>query len=305
MNEYLFYGYRLASEIKLPTLTPASGAGEPDVVLRLGPVAEQLKEATWTSPFIEIAPGGRVLAKIGNGLRFQISGGREILLQLANPEEEQAGEIETHLSGLVAGILLHQREALALHASAVTFDGIAVAFAGSSGIGKSTIASAFALHGYPLLADDVCRIQFDCGGGSRPTVSPGPPRLRLWPDMARTLGKAPESLTAGRTNHPKRLLTDVVPETRSRPLGAILRLAIDPRATEPAVERMTGPHSVMPIDELVYRTRLGRQLGRQTAIFHQLVELGNSVRVFRLIRPEGPPDVPRLLDLVQTAVREA
>jgi hypothetical protein len=61
----------------------------------------------------------------------------------------------------------------------------------------------------------------------------------------------------------------------------------------------------MPIDELVYRTRLGRHLGRNAGIFTKLMRLGDVVSVFRLLRPEGPPDLPRLVALVEEAVRES
>jgi hypothetical protein len=41
-----------------------------------------------------------------------------------------------------------------LHASAVLLDGVAVAFSARTGVGKSTIASAFKKHGFALWADD-------------------------------------------------------------------------------------------------------------------------------------------------------
>ena len=290
----------MASQVALPALTSAEDEGEPEMVLRLGEVAERLEETSWSSPFLEIGRDGDVLARIGDRVRFHVREGREIVLQTDHPED--GAEIETHLSSLIAGIVLHQREALALHASAVAIEGQAVAFAGASGVGKSTIASALALRGYPLLADDVCRIESMEDG---PRVAPGPPRLRLWPDMAKALGRAPEALPSGRANHPKRLLADIAREGQSRPLRVVLRLALDTRSGAAELRPLHGPASVMPIDDLVYRTRLGRRLGRQAGIFRQLTALGGAVRVFRLTRPEGPPDVPRLLDLVFGALREA
>lgn len=300
MTEYEFYGFRLASEVPLPTLAPAGGAGTPDITLRFGPVVEQLEGAVWTSPFLEVGSDQSVLVKIGEGLRFLVTGGSRILLRAAGAID--GGDMETHLSSLIAGVILHQRDELALHASAVAMPGGAVAFSGGSGLGKSTIASALALRGYPLLADDVCRVEFREGV---PVVFPGPPRLRLWPDIARALGKAPEELAAGRANHPKRLLTGIARESEARPLRTVIRLGFDPRLTAPTVERLSGAASVMPIDDLVYRTRLGRHLGRNVGIFTKLTALGGAVNVFRLVRPEGPPDLPALVSLVEETVREA
>lgn len=300
MTSYHFYGFRLASEIPLPALAPVAGARSPDITLRLGPVGDHLPDPVWGSPYLEIGSGGDVLAKIGNGLRFHIRDGSQITLQTA--DAGAGGEIETHLSSLIAGVVLHQRDELALHASAIAMDGSAVAFSGASGLGKSTLASAMVLRGYPLLTDDVCRVQFGDGDAS---VEPGPPRLRLWPDIVRRLGKAPEELVAGRANHPKRLLTEIAKETVARPLRTLIRLGIDPRVTAPTIEPVRGPASVMPIDDLVYRTRLGRRLGRKVGIFTKLTRLGGLVRIFRLVRPEGVTDLSALVALVETAAREA
>jgi hypothetical protein len=298
--QYQYYGYRLASEVAFPLLPAGGGGGEADIRLRLGPVPDHLAHSVWSSPFLEIGENGEAIAKAGDRLRFRIAGGNEIVLD--TDRSQSAMEMETHFTSLVAGVVLHQRRALPLHASAVSVDGLAVAFAGPSGIGKSTFASALALHGYPLIADDVCRIEFHPEGG--PTVAPGPARLRLWPDMAMALGRDPETLMTGRSHHPKRVLTDVDKETNSVPLRALIRLSLDVQAKAPRLERLTGPQSVMPVDELVYRARLGRTMGRQVEIFQQLTELGAAIRVYRLTRPEGPPDRPRLADLVRQAITE-
>lgn len=302
MNEfqYRYYGYRLSSEVALPMLPADGESGDPDICLRLGPVSDHLESSVWSSPFLEIGKDGEAIAKLSDRLRFRIARGSEIVLQADGSQD--SAEVETHMTSVVAGLVLHQRQTLPLHASAVSIDGAAVAFAGATGAGKSTLASALALQGHPLIADDVCRIQFTADGVA--LVAPGPPRLRLWPDMAAALGRAPETLVTARTHHPKRVLTDVDTQTSPLPLRVLIRLAKDVLATEPRLERLTGPHSVMPMDDLVYRTRLARRMGRQVEVFKQLTALGAATPVYRLTRPERALNLPRMVELVRQAVSE-
>jgi energy-coupling factor transporter ATP-binding protein EcfA2 len=72
-----------------------------------------------------------------------------------------------------------------LHASAVVIGGGAVAFAGRTGLGKSTLAVSFAAAGFPALTDD-CLIVKDAGEQflAVPTYS----SLRLWNDAANAVG---------------------------------------------------------------------------------------------------------------------
>lgn len=72
-----------------------------------------------------------------------------------------------------------------LHASAVVVGGDAVAFAGKTGLGKSTLAASFAAAGFPALTDD-CLIVKEEGGQF--LAVPAYSSLRLWKDSANALG---------------------------------------------------------------------------------------------------------------------
>ena len=87
-------------------------------------------------------------------------------------------DIPIFILGTVFGILLHQREQIVLHASAVRVNGKAVLFCGPSGAGKSTLAAALAQRGYPLVTDDFCTLTVD--GAGAPLVHPDGRQLKLW-----------------------------------------------------------------------------------------------------------------------------
>ena len=72
-----------------------------------------------------------------------------------------------------------------LHASAVVVGGEAVAFAGKTGLGKSTLAASFAAAGFPALTDDCLIVKED---GEQFVAVPAYASLRLWNDSADALG---------------------------------------------------------------------------------------------------------------------
>jgi hypothetical protein len=83
-------------------------------------------------------------------------------------------------------VVLSKSGRLVMHASAVATPDGAIAFVGSSGRGKSTLAASFALQGFPLMTDDCLLIdESNCGL----TATPSYPGARLWDDSIETLFK--------------------------------------------------------------------------------------------------------------------
>lgn len=70
-----------------------------------------------------------------------------------------------------------------LHATVVVVNGQAVAFLGDCGYGKSSLGAAFLQVGHPLLTDDVLVVE-ERGHGFG--AYPGPPRIKLFPEVAKT-----------------------------------------------------------------------------------------------------------------------
>jgi hypothetical protein len=178
-QDYSLFGMRVRSELPLPELFPASGSGEPDVIIRLGAIDEP------PSPgIVEVVEDGLLFA-IEEAGRYRVVNGREIVIDPIPGIPDR--NVRLYLLGSVFGALLHQRGLLPLHANAVQIDGKAVAFMGESGSGKSTLAAWFHDLGFPIIADDVCVVRFD--GGGRALALPGLPRLRLWQEALEATGR--------------------------------------------------------------------------------------------------------------------
>jgi hypothetical protein len=97
----------------------------------------------------------------------------------ASPESFQ-----TYLLGQVLSFALLKQGIEPLHSTAVVINGEAVAFLGDCGYGKSSLGAAFLQRGHRLLTDDLLVLKED---GDRFVAYPGPPRIKLFPNIARSL----------------------------------------------------------------------------------------------------------------------
>jgi hypothetical protein len=101
---------------------------------------------------------------------------------------ENAAAVRADLLGRVMALAAHMDGALALHASAVAIDGVAIALLGPKHAGKSTLALSLVQAGARLLTDDTLVVRFGDAGAA--WVSPGVQQVRLWDDSARALDVA-------------------------------------------------------------------------------------------------------------------
>lgn len=274
----------------MPALDPGA---TPDIVLTVGDVPDRLENPVWESPFVAIDADGTALLRLGAHTRFLVHGGRDIRLNPGALAHMQ--EVEFFLLGMVAGVVLHQRGDLALHASCVRIGDRAVAITGVSGRGKSTLAGMLAEQGYQPLTDDVCRVQFADGVA---LAIPGSAKLRLWPDAAERMGHDAETLAVGRPGHPKRLLVPSHLPTDPTSLAAIVRLDLDRRLAAPTLDRLRGPETIQGADEIVYRVRMARRMGGRVTVFQELARLAGTVPIYRLTRTGDATDLPELARLV-------
>jgi hypothetical protein len=142
--------------------------------------------------------------------------------------------------GFVTGALLYQRGAQVLHGSAVAVQGEAVAFVGSKGTGKSTMAAAMVDSGYQLVADDIVALtpQTSCLH-----VIKSPPFLKLWPDALDAFISAFDSDTPLYTGATKRIARAT--SYSNKPTVPLKRIYLLAQAPETGVEHV-GAKQALP-----------------------------------------------------------
>jgi hypothetical protein len=172
-------------------------------------------------------------------------------------------------------------------------DGGVVAFLGASGWGKSTLAASLHARGFPLVVDDIVAIRFD---GGHPSVYPGFPQFKLWPDSLQALGEDPDSFPRLYEQREKRArrIGDRFYEGAPLPLRQIYLLS---RGDAVERTRLSARDAMLQIT--------GHSFGIQwlhgvsgAAFFHQRAQLARQVPVHVLKRPWDLAFLPRVLELV-------
>lgn len=280
MHSYRICGLSVASDIVLPGLIAGEPDSIPQVTIRRGPVPMALVEASVVGPTWQLA-GQQFLLDVPNVARFLLNNGDQIVF--APESEAGAEEVPIFILGTVFGILLHQREQIVLHASAVEVDGKAIVFCGSSGAGKSTLAAALVQRGYRLITDDVSAITLS--DAAPPLVHSDGRQLKLWAqaieklELAEIRGDRIRGCLEKFYVEPREAMTEALP------LGAVYALVEARPSINPGIEQPNVVDAALLFRRHAYRPLLVNRFAQKQHYFSAAAQIVNRSGVFRLIRP--------------------
>jgi hypothetical protein len=296
---YRISGLSVASEIELPGLIAGAAERAPQVTIKRGPVPESLPAPAASGPTWQIT-GTQFLLRIPDIARFLLNDGSEIVV--APESAEGAADIPIFILGTVFGILLHQREQIVLHASAVRVNGRAVLFCGSSGAGKSTLAAALAQRGCPLVTDDLCTLTAD--GSTPPLVHPDGRQLKLWAQAIDRLDLAQQRGERVRQSLEKFYVEPGEFFTEPLALGAVYALREARPPHKPGIERPNVVDAALLLRRNAYRPLLVRRMDQKANYFHAATVIANAAGIFHLTRALDFAKIPEVIAGLEAHWRE-
>lgn len=258
-STYSLHGLRVRSDLSLDE--PAVADGPIDVDIRQGEQRLITDEAPSGELLVRLNLDGRLwyaasrvddgyLLRFANNCDFALSEDCSSITWHSH-EGIDRGLLGIMVKGTVLAFVLSLLGHLVLHASAIAISGRAVAFAGLSGMGKSTAAALLCAGGARLISDDALRVEF----GSPTVCFQGASSLRLHQSAASVLDLFEIPPRVAETADGR---LAVYPLTAGdTPLGAIAVPYPDRAISEVAVEPIRGADAVWMM------SRFGRVVGWQ------------------------------------------
>lgn len=308
-NSYSLYGLSLTSDWALPYSAGETARGVSGAIALRKAHRRIFSAALRDAPplgsdekwhqYVRLDTGGDYLRWSGL-FEFLVSpdgrhiGGRS--LGAASPEA-----FHTYLLGQVLSHAMLKLGIEPLHATAAVFDGRAVAFMGDCGLGKSSLGASLVRAGHPLLTDDLLTLE---GTDLGIVAHPGPPRIKLFPEMAKAL------LGRDLTGLPMNPLTRklVIPlepgesQTTAVPLQVIYVLSpASPRVRRVTIRRLTQRQALLEIlrntfnRDVTHPARLEQQ-------FTQAAWVSRNVSIKLLSYPRDVAMLPAVRDAVATDI---
>jgi energy-coupling factor transporter ATP-binding protein EcfA2 len=290
---YSAFALTIASEIPLVDLPP--GSGDAVVTVRIGGVdVSRPASDCWTVT----AAAGEAYGWAPGAGAFRVRGGNEIVIDPMSGADDRA--LRLAIVGPLLGVILSQRGRFVLHASSVAIDGAAVAFAGPSGRGKSTLVAALSRAGHPLIADDMTVIDPD---GAIPVVQPGFPRVKLWPDSASALDQDVDALPLLHPDREKRSLQMTASfHAEAIPLSRCYLLE---DGEEESVSEPAGTAAILALIATTYQASWMHETGLSGSNLQQCGALVRSGVVRQLRRRRSFEALPDVIRFIESDVRAA
>ena len=287
MFSYFAYGLGIHSNISIPELIPAQVPC--DVQINVDINAKIPAEVPSNQHYLKISDEEAIFSDKNIGT-FLIHNGCEITAIPQHSVEDS--RIRLCIIGTIFAILLYQRGLFVLHGSAVEVDGGAVAFIAPSGWGKSSMTAALHAKGHHIISDDVVPVSIE---GNTMNVFPGFPQLKLYPEVAETLGHDKSKLHLLHPDLDKgglRVTQQEFSQT-SLPLKRIYALAKD---TTLGIEPIKSQEAVIHLIRNSIPTRWVQP--NSTSHFLQCADIAKNIPFYSLKRSNDLSSLPTLAQMV-------
>ncbi|MGU8840300.1 hypothetical protein ACV3UO_04985 [Clostridium perfringens] len=291
---YKVYGLIVESDIEIPELLSIdNNENKIDIKITKDTIPKEVIEKIPSYSWFKYDVNSMVFT-VKNIGSFYIYDGKNIIVQPSENADNQG--IKTFILGTSFGMILLQRNKVAIHGGAILIGENAIILTGQSGAGKSTLTNAFRQYEYPFMADDVSstiELQDEI------FIEPAYPQQKICRDAMEKMGYRIDDFKLIDEDRGKY----VIPTHESfvkekRKLQAVFE--IQPYdGEEVKIEEVSGGEKMKTILRNIYRIEIISPHGIPPAYFKKVINIAKNTLVFRIKRPRGQFSVDRQIELIE------
>ncbi len=292
MFYYKLYGQVIKSDLEFKQLIPAEEC-DTDITFRKGDIPEEI---IGTVNQFDVGDDYSWLSN--NTCYLVIRNGKELIYQL------KPGASEDYMRAFILGygiaMLHHQRGSLAVHCSALSYNGSAVLISGRSGSGKSTLTSALLEEGLSLMADDMAVVN---PNNEKAIAYPAFPFQKLCRDAALANGKDLSKLIYIDENKDKFL----VPfrgefDTAGKPVLAMFILMGEVDTDQVILEEVRGVAKIPTLGNNLFLNKMLKDNKFKGKCGQNSVTAAGKFPIFLVGRPAGNCPVEAVKEVVMEKI---
>lgn len=295
---YKAFGFTIASDYDFPELlTVDHGHLQTDIIIMKVDLSEIWAEESGSNDYF-VVNEDYVLFQVPHVATYLIKNGNEIYVSPMTGSADD--QVRLFILGTCMGVILMQRRILPLHGSAIVIDGKAFAIVGDSGMGKSTLASAFLKRGYRLLSDDVIPITLT--QNHIPIVTPAYPQQKLWLESLKEFEMNAEHLRPI-INRETKFAVPVLEQFSTEPviLAGIFEL-VKTDSDDIKISPILNLEGLHTLFYHTYRNFLVERLSMMEWHFEITAKMMNNIHFYQISRPISRFTANELVDHMLTKI---
>lgn len=296
---YKVYGLNIESEIKIQELVILNDEDKAniDVTIYIDKMPESINIAKEQGK-LEGFRKKEMWFYIKGIATYYIKNGQEIVVETYRDIDDHY--IKTYILGSAFGLLLIQRNIVAIHGGTVVIDDKAIICTGDTGAGKSTLTSALRLNGAKLVADDVSAIDIK----DEIMVYPAYPQQKLCGDAVRKLGYNTDDfirIDEGRDKYAIPSKAGFISEPVK--LSVIFEVMVgDIEKVE--IRELKGSEKMNTIMKNIYRGYVNSIAGLDREYFKKCLNITKGIEIYRITRPKDKFTVNEQIELIKEKLFE-
>lgn len=293
-NFYKIYGLTIKSSIPLHDSIKINNPNFYDVKIDYGKVYSENNIDTCSIGIFNFSPDN-ITFKIRDVASYKISNGNTITVDTEG--NSCFDEIKKYVLGSSLGMLLLQKNIVAIHGGAVVIDDNAIIISGNIGAGKTTTIANLLNKGYGFLSDDVSAIMKN--NNNTYSVQPCVPQQRLCKNTVHILGHNIYDLVQVDKLKDKYLSPQVNNFVRSeKKLKAIFYLDTTD-ASKVTYEEILGAEKFKLIMSNIFRKEFIPNKFIKPPYIKDCLAIAMSTPIYKISRPKNKDSVNEIILIIE------